>query len=63
MPKPKKFCKGENIKTVTELIGPDCEWIYWREKVMYFSFLWSMPFRVVVGAINEGIIYKAIRNE
>lgn len=62
----KMFRKGKIIDTIDELL--ECRtdgtpYVYWHDKLMHYSFLSSMPFRVVVSAIGIRVVRKAIKKQ
>ena len=65
MTKVKMFRKGKLIDSVEELLECRKEgtfYVFWGDKPMHYSFLASMPFRIVLRAILRGKLSKAIRN-
>jgi len=64
MPKQKMYRKGDKILSIQQqLIYNQPGYVFWNDKLMHYSFLTSMPFRVVLNAYYKGILYEAIKNE
>lgn len=61
----RKFRKGDAVGSMHTLVDlfEAKEWVYYNHKVMHVGFWGSMPMRTLHGAVRQGRIYKAIRNE
>ena len=59
--KKRKFCKGDLIQTVDELL--EQEFVYWGDKLYNRGWFMSWQLRMTMAALKRGSIYHAIRKD